>query len=103
MITLEFPLFVSVTLSELLLPVFTFPKAKLVGLAPSSRVTITPAPLRLIPSGEFGALLTSDIEVVALVTAVGVNTALNVLLLPAARVNGVVNPFRVNPVPAKLA
>ena len=34
-VTFELPLFVRVTLKVLLLPSFTFPKLKLVGLAPS--------------------------------------------------------------------
>jgi len=34
-VTFEFPLFVSVTLNELVLPTFTFPKFKLAGFAPS--------------------------------------------------------------------
>ena len=35
MVMLEFPLFVSVTLDEPLLPTFTFPKLRLAGVAPS--------------------------------------------------------------------
>jgi len=34
-VTFEFPLLVKVTFNVLLLPSFTFPKLKLVGLAPS--------------------------------------------------------------------
>src|SRR5258706_144150 len=41
-VTFEFPLFVSVVLREALLPTFTFPKPKFVGLAPSRRVVATP-------------------------------------------------------------
>jgi len=40
MVTLEFPEFVSVTGSTLLLPVVTLPKLKLDGLAPSSIVAV---------------------------------------------------------------
>jgi hypothetical protein len=38
MVTFAFPVFVRVTLSELVVPGFTSPKLKLVGLAPSSRL-----------------------------------------------------------------
>jgi hypothetical protein len=34
-VTFEFPLFVSVALKELVFPTFTFPKLRLVGLAPT--------------------------------------------------------------------
>jgi hypothetical protein len=34
-VTFEFPLFVSVALNELVFPTFTFPKLRLLGLAPS--------------------------------------------------------------------
>jgi hypothetical protein len=102
-VTLEFPLLVKVTFSEPLLPTFTFPKLKLVGLAPKRCVAAAPVPLREMASGELGALLTSEIELVVLVAAVGVNTALNVDVFPAAISNGVVKPLRLNPVPATLA
>ena len=62
MVTLEFPLLVKVTFSELLLPVFTLPKLRVVGLAARRCVAVTPVPLRLIPGGELGALLTKEME-----------------------------------------
>jgi len=102
-VTLEFPLLVKVTFSEPLLPTFTFPKLKLVGLAPKSRVAVIPVPLKEMAGGELGALLTSDMEPVVLLAAVGVNTALNVEALPGAIVNGVVKPLILNPVPVTLA
>src|SRR6266446_3327389 len=55
-VTFAFPLFVRVAPSELLLPIFTFPKLRIVGLAPSKNVAATPVPLMGIASGEFGAL-----------------------------------------------
>ena len=103
MVTLEFPLLVSVTFRELLLPVFTLPKLRLVGLAARRCVATTPVPLRLIPSGELGALLTREIEPVELVAVAGVKTALKLARFPAAMVNGVVKPLRLKPVPVTLA
>jgi hypothetical protein len=103
MVTLEFPLLVNVTFCELLLPVFTFPKLRLAGLATKRCVAAIPVPVRLIPSGELGALLTKEIEPVELVAAVGVKTALKLALLPGAMVNGVVNPVKLKPLPVTLA
>src|SRR2546426_6981990 len=60
MVTLEFPLLVSVTGNPLLPPTFTLPKLRLVGLAPSKNVAATPVPLRAMVRGEPGALLAMD-------------------------------------------
>ena len=103
MVTLEFPLLVSVTGNPLLPPTFTLPKLRLVGLAPSRNVAATPVPLRAIVRGEPGALLTSDTEPVTLPAAVGVNAALNVALAPAAIVCGTLRPVMLKPVPVTVA
>jgi len=103
MVTLEFPLLVSVTGNPLLPPTFTLPKLRLVGLAPSKNVAATPVPLRTMARGEPGALLTSDTEPVTFPAAVGVNAVLNVVLAPAAIVCGTLRPVRLNPVPEALA
>ena len=55
----EFPVFVSVTFSDDLLPSLTLLKFKLDGFALKSWVAVWPVPLRAIEIGEFGALLTS--------------------------------------------
>src|SRR5712692_610939 len=99
MVTLEFPLLVSVTGNPLLPPTFTLPKLRLVGLAPSKNVAATPIPLKAIVSGEPGALLTKETEPVTLPAAVGVNAALNVALAPAAIVCGTLRPVMLKPVP----
>jgi len=98
-VTLEFPLLVSVAVSELLLPSLTFPKLRLDVLNPRIRVAATPVPLRVIVSGEFGALLTSCIDPVTLPAELGPKTALNVVLLPVAMVTGAAIPDVLNPVP----
>src|SRR5713226_7428130 len=103
MVTLEFPLLVSVTGNPLLPPTFTLPKLRLVGLAPSRNVAATPVPLRARVRGEPGALLTSDTEPVTLPAAVGVNPALNVVLAPAAIVCGTLRPVMLKPVPVTVA
>ena len=102
-VTLEFPLLVRVAPNELLLPMFTFPKLRLVGLAPSKNVAATPLPLKGIASGEFGALLSSEIEPVTLPGVLGPKMALNEMLFPAAIVAGTVRPEMLKPVPETLA
>src|SRR5712692_5135520 len=83
MVTLEFPLLVSVTGNPLLLPpTFTLPKLRLVGLAPSKNVAATPVPLRARVRGEPGALLVMETLPLALPVAEGANAALNVALAP---------------------
>ncbi len=102
-VTLEFPVFVSVALKELLPATFTFPKLRLVGFAPSRKVAATPVPLSGIASGEPGALLTKEIEPVTLPAVVGAKAALNVVLPPAAIVTGTVRPVMVKPAPETVA
>lgn len=103
-VTLELPVFVSVTFSELLLPSLTLAKFKLVGFALKVRVAAWPVPLKAMESGEFGALLTIEIEPLTFPAPVGVNTALKVLLLPALIVIGSAGILLiVNPVPETVA
>jgi len=97
----EVPLLVRVTLRDLLLPVLTLPKLKLVGFAPSTWVAARPVPLRAIAVGEPGALLVSEMLPEALPEEVGAKTALNVALLPAETVWGE-KPVILNPAPVAL-
>jgi hypothetical protein len=99
MVTLAFPLLVSATLSELLLPSFTLPKLRLVVLKPSTLVEAMPVPLSGIASGEDGALLESVIEPEAAPAVVGANTALKVAFRPARIVSGALMPEILNPGP----
>src|SRR2546427_7868799 len=103
MVTLEFPLLVSVTGNPLLPPTFTFPKVRLVGLAPSRKVAATPVPLSGIVRGEPGASLTKEIEPLTLPAVVGAKAALNVVLPPAAIETGTVRPEMVKPAPDAVA
>lgn len=102
-VTFEFPVFVKVTFSELLLFTFTLPKLRLVGLTPNRTDAATPAPLSGSVSVGFEALLTMEIEPDSLATTVGANAALNVALPPAAIVRGTVSPEILNPVPVTAA
>src|SRR5260370_885178 len=103
MVTLEFPLLVSVTGNPLLPPTFTLPKLRLVGLAPSRNVAATPVPLSAIVRGEPGALLVIEAVPLALPAVVGENVVLKEVLCPGLRVSGAVIPLMVNPVPEALA
>src|SRR5271169_5382128 len=103
MVSFVLPLFVRVTLRELEIPSFTFPKLKLVGFAPISTLDATPVPPKAIVSGEVGALLTSEIDPAAPPEDDGAKTALNDALFPAAIVKGALNPERLKPVPIAVA
>ena len=87
-VTLAFPVLVSVAPSELLLPSSTLPKSKLLVLELNSAVDAIELPLVEIISGEFGALLTSAIEPVTFPAELGAKTTLNVMLWPAAMMIG---------------
>jgi len=103
MVTLEFPLLVKVTLNVLLLPSFTFPKLKPVGLAPSNWVAACPVPLKGMASGELGPLLTRETDPLTLAVEVGAKATLKVVLAPAAIIVGVARPLILKPVPDTLA
>src|SRR5690242_8777003 len=79
-LTSEFPLFVTVAVSELLLLTLTLPKLRLVGLAPRSRVGAAPVPDSATASGELEAVLTREIEPVTEPAEVGAKTALKLML-----------------------
>ena len=102
-VTFAFPLFVRTTLSELVVPSFTFPKLKLVGFAPSDVLAATPVPLKAIVSGEPAALLASVTDPDALPEDDGLKTALNVALFPAAIANGAFSPDMLKPAPVAAA
>jgi len=92
-VTFELPLFVSVTLNELVLPTFTFAKFKLVGFAPSRKVEATPVPLKEMASGEPIALLAIEMLPDTGPTAVGRKATLIVARCPALTFKGSENPL----------
>src|SRR5580700_979691 len=91
-VTSVFPRLVRVTLNELVLSTFTVPKIKPDGFASRREVRARPLPLTGMVSGEFGASLISETKPVTVPGAVGVNTALNVALLPDAITVGMLRP-----------
>jgi hypothetical protein len=98
-VTLELPVLVRATVLLLLLPTFTFPKLRLVGLAPSCTVTAAPLPLRGIVAGEVAALLSKARLPVALLVVVGAKLTVNAADLPGSTVSGRVRPFKAKPLP----
>ena len=95
-VTSELPLFVTVTVRELLPPMPTFPKLKLVGLVASKRVAATPVPVRTTVTGLLVASLEIAILPDPLPTVVGENAAVTVTCWPGARLKGTVAPLTLN-------
>jgi hypothetical protein len=96
---LEFPVFVSVELSVLLLPSVTVLKFKLAGLTPSEACAAEPVPVTAITNGEGTPFVTSVMEPVTAEAELGVNNALNVVLEFGAIVVDVDSPVKLTPVP----
>jgi hypothetical protein len=98
---LAVPLFVKLIVCELLVPVETFPKPAVLGIA--LICAWLPLPLNATANGELGALLATEMLPVALPDVVGVNCAVKDVLCPAAIVAPGTNPIALKPVPAALA
>ncbi len=78
------------------------PKLKLDGLAVIAPA-VTPLPLSVQVRGDPGAFEATLTVPEALVAVKGANVTLKVVLWPAGKVNGVVIPLNVKPVPVMLA
>ena len=91
-VTLALPVFVTDTLCELLLPVFTLPKLTLEELKLSVRVDAMPVPLSAIESGEFAALLVIVTEPLDALADVGAKLTLKLVVPFAASVMGRFKP-----------
>ena len=100
--TLEPPVLVTVSESDLLLPTVTLPKPSVVGFAPSVPCE-TPVPDSGMFRVGFEAFEVMLILPLAPVAVGGVNVTLKVVLCPAVRINGVVIPLMLNPLPLMLA
>jgi hypothetical protein len=98
---LAVPLLVRLIVCELLVPVETFPKLAVLGIA--LICAWLPLPLNATVNGELGALLATEMLPEALPDVVGVNCAVKVVLCPAAIVAPEASPIALKPVPAVLA
>jgi hypothetical protein len=99
MLMFEFPPFVSVDVSELLLPTWTVLKLKLVGFAPNCTVAVDPAPDRVITSDEGVPFVASVTDPLTVAVEPGVKITLKATLPPAEITVEVEIPVMVNPVP----
>jgi len=93
----EFPPFVSVEVSDLLLPTLTALKFKLVGLAASCRVAAEPVPDRLMTSDEGVPFVARVIDPLTVAVEVGVKIALKATLPPAGICVAVERPVMLKP------
>jgi hypothetical protein len=103
MVTLELPVFESVTPWVLLAPVVTFPKLRLVGLALRRVAAVTAVPLTVTLAGELDALLMTETVPDAAPTVLGEKTILRFDCWPAAIVIGNEAPVIVNPLAGMVA
>jgi hypothetical protein len=97
-VTLEPPLFVTVSDSVCLFDTCTFPKLRLVGFAPSVPA-VTPVPDNGIVRVGFDAFEVIVTFPLAAPADVGLNETLKVVLCPDVRVTGAAIPLKLNPVP----
>jgi len=98
-VTLEFPLLVSVEACELDVFSVCVPKPKLAGFALNVRVAAKPVPVRLIVIDKGAPFVVSCTDPVTAPALVGANAALNARLPPAAIVEDVVSPLMLIPAP----
>jgi hypothetical protein len=101
-VTFEFPVFVIVAVSDLLLPTCTFPKLKLAEDELRVFVAAVPLPVREIDICDGDPFVASVMVPVDEVADVGAKTALKFSDAPAAIVLDVVRPEMLNPVPLTL-
>jgi len=94
-VTLAVPEFVNVKGTDELLPTSMLPKLMLEGLAESA--TCVPAPLRAMVGSDVAVFM--EMLPDAFPAVVGANATVNFVLSPAVRVNGVVSPVILKPVP----
>jgi hypothetical protein len=96
--TLEPPVLVTVSDADRLLPTVTVPKARLLGLDPSTPGA-TPVPDKGMVKVGLGAFEVMVTLPLAFAADCGVKVTLKLVLCPAVSVTGAVIPLTVNPVP----
>jgi len=97
--TLAFPVFVSVTVLELLVPVATLPKLSEAGETPSCRICATPVPPRATLTDGVGELFASVSVPEKVPAEVGAKLTVKEDEPPAAMLSGNVNPEYAKPAP----
>lgn len=102
MVSAPLPLLVRVTVCDALLPTFTLLNASDDGLIDSCDCVVVAEPLRLMLSGEPGALLATDTLPPAALAAVGANLTVNEVVAPGFSVPAV-KLVTENPAPEAVA
>lgn len=102
MVTLEFPVLVTVTFFVKDEPVFTLPNARLVALNERVCDALTPMPLNAIVAGEFGALLTIETAPLTVPVEAGENAMLKLVDWPAFKEIGKASELVLKPLPVTL-
>lgn len=100
--TFELPVLVIVKLFVVEVPVFTFPKARLVALRDKVCVAATPVPLNETGEGDVGALLTIEMLPETAPVWVGRNATVTVAVAPVFMFKGRVYPLVLNAAPVRL-
>ena len=85
----------------LLLPTVTFPKLRLLGVAPSR--SVTPVPESETTAGELVAVLATETLPEALPATVGAKVTVKLVVWPAVRVRGSESPLMLKPAPVTVA
>jgi hypothetical protein len=98
-----FPVLVTVKPCAAELPSFTLPKLRLLGLTLIADDAAIAVPLSATVAGVFGALLTIEIDPLAVPAVCGAYCALKFPLCPGASVIGNAIPLKLNPVPVTVA
>jgi len=101
-VTLDPPVFVTVSDRTWLLPTCTVPNSRLVGLAPSAP-GVTPAPESAMDNAGSTAFEVIARLPLALPADSGAKTMLKVVFAPALSASGLERPLRLNPVPLTTA
>ncbi len=102
MVTDDPPVLVSVSDALVLLPTWTLPNARLVGLAVSVPC-VTPVPESAMLKLGFEPLEVTLTLPLAAPLVVGENSTVNDVLCPAVKVKGKDRPLKLNPVPLAVA
>jgi hypothetical protein len=98
-ITLELPVFLTVTSCALVLPTSSLPKSKLELDSERVRVAVTPVPLNGMASVGLLKLLLTTILPVLLPVVVGAKVTVRFMVTPGASHSGVYKLLILNPVP----
>ena len=102
MLSVALPVFVSVTVWVELLPTLMLLNATGDGLTVIVACVAEPDPLRLMTSGDPGALLVIDTLPLLFPALVGANVTVKLVVWPGVRLAGAVQPVNVKPVPVML-